>query len=90
MKKLWRCNQWWNKRCRARVYTINNVVKTLNKFHTHEEIIKRKKRVAKKKQAEKSEPFTNETAQADVYYIVDGNEKKEESLLEEQEQFVGF
>lgn len=45
-KKLWRCNQWWNKRCRARVFTIGDVVTPLNKYHTHVEIIKRKKRVA--------------------------------------------
>lgn len=46
-KKLWRCNQWWNKRCRARVYTIADVVTPLNKYHTHEDIIKRKKRVSR-------------------------------------------
>ena len=48
MKKLWRCNQWWNQKCRSRVYTINDTVTTLNKYHTHEDIIKRKKRVSKK------------------------------------------
>lgn len=47
-KKLWRCNQWWNKRCRARVYTIGETVTPLNKYHTHQEIIKRKKRVSRK------------------------------------------
>lgn len=64
VKKLWRCNQWWNKRCRARVYTVNNVVSTLNKYHTHEEIIKRKKRVSKPKKekndANETEVFTLE------------------------------
>lgn len=46
-KKMWRCNQWWNKRCRARVYTIGDLVTPLNKYHTHEDIIKRKKRVSR-------------------------------------------
>lgn len=46
-KKLWRCNQWWNKRCRSRVYTIGDLVTPLNKYHTHEDIIKRKKRVSR-------------------------------------------
>lgn len=50
-KKLWRCNQWWNKRCRARVFTIGGTVTPLNKYHTHQEIIKRKKREARKPQA---------------------------------------
>lgn len=49
VKKLWRCNQWWNKKCRARVYTIRDIVTPLNKYHTHEDIIRRKKRIAKKK-----------------------------------------
>lgn len=48
LKKLWRCNQWWNKRCRARVYTVNEIVTPLNKYHTHEDIIRRKKRVSRK------------------------------------------
>lgn len=47
-KKLWRCNQWWNKRCRARVFTIGDTITPLNKFHTHEDIIRRKKRVSRK------------------------------------------
>ncbi|XP_055385219.1 uncharacterized protein LOC129614554 [Condylostylus longicornis] len=46
-KKYWRCNQWWNQKCRSRVYTINDVVTPLNRYHTHEEIIKRKKRARK-------------------------------------------
>lgn len=46
-KKLWRCNQWWNKRCRSRVYTIGDLVTPLNKYHTHEDIIRRKKRVSR-------------------------------------------
>lgn len=46
-KKIWRCNQWWNEKCRSRVYTVNNTVTPLNRFHTHEDIIKRKKRSKK-------------------------------------------
>lgn len=46
-KKVWRCNQWWNEKCRSRVYTMNNMVTPLNRFHTHEDIIKRKKRSKK-------------------------------------------
>ncbi|XP_021693981.1 modifier of mdg4 isoform X19 [Aedes aegypti] len=48
-KKIWRCNQWWNQKCRARVYTIENVITPLNRYHTHSDIIKRKRRVTKKK-----------------------------------------
>lgn len=44
-KRFWRCNQWWNQKCRSRVFTINDVVCPLNRFHTHEEIVRRKKRV---------------------------------------------
>ncbi|XP_037885529.1 uncharacterized protein LOC119635058 [Glossina fuscipes] len=46
-KKYWRCNQWWNQKCRSRVCTINDMVIPLNRYHTHEEIVKRKKRVRK-------------------------------------------
>lgn len=46
-KKYWRCNQWWNQKCRSRVFTINDAVVPLNRYHTHEEIVKRKKRVRK-------------------------------------------
>ena len=48
-KKIWRCNQWWNEKCRARVYTINDIITPLNRFHTHEDIIKRKPRTKKPK-----------------------------------------
>lgn len=48
-KKIWRCNQWWNEKCRARVYTINHRITPLNKFHTHSHVINRKPRVSKKK-----------------------------------------
>lgn len=46
-KKYWRCNQWWNQKCRSRVCTINDMVFPLNRYHTHEEIVRRKKRVRK-------------------------------------------
>lgn len=48
-RKIWRCNQWWNEKCRARVYTINHRITPLNKFHTHSHVINRKPRVSKKK-----------------------------------------
>lgn len=38
----------WNKKCRARVFTIGDIVTPLNKYHTHEDIIHRKKRVSKR------------------------------------------
>lgn len=38
----------WNNKCRARVFTIGDRVTPLNKYHTHEDIIHRKKRVSKK------------------------------------------
>ncbi|BFF90427.1 uncharacterized protein DMAD_08953 [Drosophila madeirensis] len=44
-KRFWRCNQWWNQKCRSRVFTVNDIVFPLNRFHTHEEIVRRKKRV---------------------------------------------
>ena len=50
-KRIWRCNQWWNQKCRARVYTIGSIVTPLNKFHTHSEIVKRKRRTTKKEKA---------------------------------------
>lgn len=76
-KRLWRCNQWWNNKCRARVFTINDRVHILNRFHTHEEIIKRKKRVAKKKVKPEEE----------VFYIV---EKKDGEETPMEEQFVTY
>lgn len=47
-KKIWRCNQWWSQKCRARVYTVGKFVTPLNKFHTHVDVIKRKRRMTKK------------------------------------------
>lgn len=48
-KKYWRCNQWWNQKCRSRVYTVNNIITPLNSQHTHVDIVRRKKRVRKQK-----------------------------------------
>lgn len=48
-RKIWRCNQWWNEKCRARVFTVNNIITPLNRFHTHEDIIRRKPRTKKPK-----------------------------------------
>ncbi|CRK91974.1 CLUMA_CG005563, isoform I [Clunio marinus] len=50
-KKIWRCNQWWNEKCRARVYTINDRITPLNKFHTHSHVINRKPRAPKKEKS---------------------------------------
>uniref|UniRef100_A0A182QDE8 BEN domain-containing protein n=1 Tax=Anopheles farauti TaxID=69004 RepID=A0A182QDE8_9DIPT len=47
-KKIWRCNQWWNQKCRARVYTVDRVITPLNRYHTHKDIVKRKQRVVKR------------------------------------------
>uniref|UniRef100_A0A182S6H5 BEN domain-containing protein n=1 Tax=Anopheles maculatus TaxID=74869 RepID=A0A182S6H5_9DIPT len=47
-KKIWRCNQWWNQKCRARVYTIDRQITPLNRYHTHVDIVKRKQRVVKR------------------------------------------
>lgn len=54
-RKIWRCNQWWNEKCRARVYTIGDHITPLNKFHTHSHVINRKPRVSKKKSLDATE-----------------------------------
>lgn len=48
-RKIWRCNQWWNEKCRARVYTVDDRITPLNKFHTHSHVINRKPRINKKR-----------------------------------------
>ncbi|XP_053667387.1 uncharacterized protein LOC128717110 [Anopheles marshallii] len=59
-KKIWRCNQWWNQKCRARVYTIDRQITPLNGYHTHAEIVKRKQRVVRRdKTATSSETVTS-------------------------------
>uniref|UniRef100_A0A182NKW8 BEN domain-containing protein n=1 Tax=Anopheles dirus TaxID=7168 RepID=A0A182NKW8_9DIPT len=47
-KKIWRCNQWWNQKCRARVYTVDRLITPLNRYHTHKDIVRRKQRVVKR------------------------------------------
>lgn len=76
VKKLWRCNQWWNKRCRARVYTIRGVVTPLNKYHTHEEIIRRKKRIAKKKVIAPIAPMPATGEEVSHFFIIESSNKK--------------
>lgn len=54
------------------MYTIGDTVTPLNKYHTHEDIIHRKKRVAKKRQDDDKE-------YADVDYLLVSSEKKDNS-----------
>lgn len=54
------------------MYTINNDVTPLNKYHTHEDIIHRKKRVTKKRKSDDKD-------YGDVDYLVVSTEKKENS-----------
>lgn len=79
MVKAYRChlkkNRYrWNKKCRARVYTIGDIITPLQKLHTHEDIIYRKKRVAKKN-------ATNPEKMYDVVvdYLLVSDDKKETS-----------
>uniref|UniRef100_A0A182JNK2 FLYWCH-type domain-containing protein n=1 Tax=Anopheles christyi TaxID=43041 RepID=A0A182JNK2_9DIPT len=55
-KKIWRCNQWWNQKCRARVYTIDDHITPLNRYHTHSDIVKRKQRVVKRDKSDSGGP----------------------------------
>lgn len=48
-KRVWRCNQWWSGKCRARIFTVGDHVWPLKNEHTHTEVIRRKKRVARPK-----------------------------------------
>lgn len=73
----------WNKKCRARVYTVGDVVTPLQKFHTHEEIIHRKKRVAKKRQADDKD-------YSDVDYLLLQTDKKETSEDEDAIYCVNY
>lgn len=54
------------------MYTIGDVVHPLNKYHTHEEVIHRKKRVSKKRQQ-------SDKAYEEVDYMVVSSDKKETS-----------
>lgn len=44
-KRVWRCNQWWSGKCRARLFTIDSCVWPLKQEHTHIGVVTRKKRV---------------------------------------------
>ncbi|XP_070506015.1 modifier of mdg4-like isoform X29 [Chironomus tepperi] len=48
-RKIFRCNRWWDMKCRARVYVSNDRITPLNKYHTHSHVINRKSRTSKKK-----------------------------------------
>ena len=47
-KRTWRCSQWWSEKCRARIYTIGDLVFPMKKEHTHQDIIIRKQRADRK------------------------------------------
>lgn len=68
----------WNKKCRARVYTIGDVITPLQRLHTHEEVIHRKKRVTKKN-------TKNDKDEKHYYvdYLLVSEDKKETSDDEE-------
>lgn len=71
----------WNKKCRSRVYTVEDIVTPLNRYHTHEEIIHRKKRVTKKKNLSENE---------EAGYIVVQPDKKETSEDEDSSIYVAY
>lgn len=71
----------WNKKCRSRVFTVGDIITPLNKFHTHEEIIHRKKRVTKKK---------NLFANVEADYILEQSDKKETSDDEDSSIYVAY
>lgn len=54
------------------MYTVGDLVTPLNKYHTHEEIIHRKKRVTKKRQPDDKD-------YSDVDYLLVQTDKKETS-----------
>lgn len=62
----------WNQKCRSRVFTLGDVVNVLNMIHTHEDIIHRKKRVAKKR-TEDDKDFS------DIDYLQTQRDKRETS-----------
>lgn len=65
MKRVWRCNQWWSGKCRARIFTMGIYVWTLRSDHTHEGVITRKKRLCRAKAA----PLVG--AAAEAVYVPD-------------------
>lgn len=80
-KKLWRCNQWWNRRCRARVFTIGDAITPLNKYHTHEDIIRRKKRIVKKKTEPVEQVDEATPDELAHFFIIETPKKTTEDLL---------
>lgn len=73
----------WNQKCRSRVFTLGDVVTVLNKYHTHEDVIHRKKRVAKKR-SDDDKDF------ADVDYLLTSTDKKDASEDEDGIFCVAF
>jgi FLYWCH zinc finger domain len=80
-KKIWRCNQWWNEKCRARVFTIDQLVTPLNKFHTHEDIIKRKRRTVKK-------PYQSAAVKSEQLVLQDQQQSNEQFVTGADDNIV--
>lgn len=59
LKRIWRCNQWWRQKCRARIYTVGGSVWPMKNLHTHQDVVKRKKRVVAVKQTSSSRHQAN-------------------------------
>lgn len=76
-------NNRWNQKCRSRVFTIGDVVTVLNKYHTHEDVIHRKKRVAKKR-SDDDKDFS------DIDYLLMQSDKKETSEDEDGSIFCVY
>lgn len=55
LKRVWRCNQWWSGKCRARIFTVGLQVFPLKREHTHLEVVMRKKRETKPKQQQRDQ-----------------------------------
>lgn len=49
LKRIWRCNQWWQKKCRARLFTVDGLIWPMKNEHTHADVIKRKQRTVRPK-----------------------------------------
>lgn len=60
------------------MYTIGDKVTPLQKYHTHEDIIHRKKRVSKKQRHEGQDDDTDKDY-ADVDYLLVTSDKKDNS-----------
>lgn len=66
----------WNQKCRARVFTLGDVITPLQENHTHSDVIHRKKRVAKKR-TDDDKDFS------DVDFLLVPSDKKDQSEDEE-------